>query len=81
MPSMPVPYGSILHMPPTNLLLLAPNRTKTKRLISYKSSGERASRQKKKEEAKKKKKKKKQDRRSNRTRYKNKTGDSKNGIK
>ena len=67
---------SILHIPPTNLLLAAKQQpykkayllTKNIKEFAGKSSAECSSRQKRK---------KKEDRKSNRTRQKNKTGDSK----
>ena len=52
----PVPYGSMLHIPPTNLLLLAPKQKPYKKVylltknieeFSHKSSEEWTSRQKK----------------------------------
>ena len=70
-----MPYSSMLHISPANLLLLAAKRepykkafilTKNIEEFSEKSSGEWASRQEKKH-----------DRKSNRTRQKNKKGDSK----
>ena len=69
-----MPYGSTLHIPPTNLLLAAkqePHKkayflTKNTEEFSGKSSEEWTSRQKKR-----------QDRKSNRTKQKNKRGDSK----
>ena len=70
----PVAHGSMLHIPPTNLLLAAkqePHKkayflTKNIEEFSGKSSEEWTSRQKKR-----------QDRKSNRTKQKNKRGDSK----
>ena len=68
-------YGSTLHIPPTNLLLLAAKQELCKKAylfmknleeFSGKSSAKRTSRQKKKE-----------DRKGNRNRQKNKRGDSK----
>ena len=70
-----MPYGSTLHIPPTNLLVLAAKQepykkayllTKNIGRIFWKSSGEWTSRQKKR-----------YDKNSNRTRQKNKRGDSK----
>ena len=71
-----MPYGSVLHMPPTNLPLLTAKQelhkkayllTKNIEEFSEKSSGEWTSRQKRK----------KKDKKSNRTRQKNKRGDRK----